>query len=76
MKKLVIIALLLISINSYCPPPKPPTEHSNNTTVGVTDNVSAPIGSGTFFLILMATLFTSYRIYKASKTKEEIEAEE
>ena len=64
MKKLLIIIFLFISPDSYCPP-RPPSSHGENNTVGHTPSGSAPIGSGTILLLGLAGTYTGYRIYKA-----------
>lgn len=72
MKNSIILLLLLISINSYCPPPKPPTNHGSNKTVGQTPiNASTPIGTGTGFLITIATIYTGFMMYKLRTKKDE-----
>lgn len=66
-KSILIIAVLIISINTYCQP-TPPKTHGNNVTTGQTQ--SAPIGTSTTLLLGLATIYTSARIYHKGKKEE------
>jgi hypothetical protein len=77
MKKLLILLIMITAgaatLHSQGPPPVPPSSANNGGTNGFVGGTGgAPLGNGTFILLVLAAGYAGHKVYtlKAAKTGE------